>query len=177
MKALRAARRFLGLGRADQLLLTRAFLALALVDLRCRLLGFQGVIDSLPPPGVDGSPMPSEELRKAQHYARSLEIAGRHHFVRARCLHQSLALRGWLRAEGLPAHLRIGVRTVDGSLLAHAWVELGGEVVNDRADAVSGFTPLTSPGAAASVKHPLAGEGQARYEASAAAGLGGAQWS
>jgi hypothetical protein len=141
MGAVRAARRFLSLGRSDQLLLIRAFCALALVDLRCRLRGFQRVIDSLPVAGPRQGPTP-DDLRRAQRYAMWLGVAGRYHPIRARCLHQSLVLHDWLIAEGLPAELRIGVRTADRAFLAHAWVELGGEVVSDLPSGVSEFTPL-----------------------------------
>jgi len=62
-----------------------------------------------------------------------------------------LALHQWLREEGLPSELRIGVRKDDGELRAHAWVELGGLVVNDGAGAVAAFTPLRSLASIASV--------------------------
>src|SRR6266566_2063615 len=141
MRILRLARRLLRLDHEDRRLLIRAFVALAAVDVRLRLFGFQRVIDSL----GSSSPMrqpTDQDLHRARRYARWLQAAGRHHAVRARCLHQSLALHRWLTAEGLPAELRIGVRTDNRSLVAHAWVELGGQVVNDRPDALSVFTPL-----------------------------------
>lgn len=50
------------------------------------------------------------------------------------CLTRSVTLWYLLRRRGLPATLRLGVRTADAQLEAHAWVELGGQVVNDAAD-------------------------------------------
>jgi hypothetical protein len=141
VRILRLAHRLLRLDPADARLLLRAFVALAAVDVRLRLFGFQRVIDSLD--SSNAMPAPTDQdLHRARRYAFWLQAAGRHHVVRARCLHQSLALHGWLTAQGLSPDLRIGVRTDNRSLVAHAWVELGGQVVNDRPDAVSAFTPL-----------------------------------
>jgi len=53
-------------------------------------------------------------------------------------------LHHWLRGEGLPSELRIGVRKEHGALKAHAWVELGDHVVNDRPSAVEEFTVLSN---------------------------------
>lgn len=47
----------------------------------------------------------------------------------------------WLmRRRGLPAQLRIGVRKDDGTLRAHAWVEIRGLVLNDNAEIYRGYT-------------------------------------
>jgi hypothetical protein len=75
-------------------------------------------------------------------------VAARSHVVEARCLHQSLALHAWLRRERLPSELRIGVRKSYDELIAHAWIELGGQVVNDGPDRVAEFSPLATPGRA-----------------------------
>ena len=50
------------------------------------------------------------------------------------CLRRSLVLTALLRRRGLPATVRFGVRRQAGPLLAHAWVECDGALV----DAVSG---------------------------------------
>jgi hypothetical protein len=87
-------------------------------------------------------PVTNDDLRRARRYARHLDRASRHHLVRARCLHRSLVLHRWLRRQGLPSQLRIGVSKSAGAFAAHAWVEMDGLVVNDRALAVYAFTPL-----------------------------------
>jgi hypothetical protein len=61
-------------------------------------------------------------------------------------LQRSLVLNYWLRREGLPSELRIGVRKDGDALKAHAWVELGRHVVNDPVAAVAAFTPLAGSG-------------------------------
>jgi hypothetical protein len=90
-------------------------------------------------PGFTPAP---EELYRARRYAYWLNIASRHHVVRARCLHRSLVLHHWLRRERMPSDLRIGVRKDNGTLKAHAWVELGGRVVSDSPSAVAAFRLL-----------------------------------
>jgi hypothetical protein len=83
------------------------------------------------------------DIQRARRYARQIGRASRCYPARIRCLHRSLVLHHWLRREGLPSVLRIGVGKDHDLLVAHAWVELAGLVVNDSAAAVSAFTPLT----------------------------------
>ena len=55
-------------------------IALAAVDLRLRLLGFQHVMDSLDTSA--SARMPTQgELRRARYYAGRLQAAARHHIV------------------------------------------------------------------------------------------------
>jgi hypothetical protein len=71
---------------------------------------------------------------------------------RATCLPQALAAEALLIRSGLPAELRIGVvKTAQGRLEAHAWVESGGRiVVGELREGLSRFTPLPPlPGAKA----------------------------
>jgi len=84
----------------------------------------------------------ADHFRRANEYARYLEIAARYHPVRARCLHRALALHEWLRREGLPSDLRLGVRRDADELKAHAWVELAGRLVRDGPAEIAEFTPL-----------------------------------
>jgi hypothetical protein len=150
MSALRRLGRWLALPRDDRRLLTRAVVSLALVDLGLRLLGFRRMVDRSPTPTAPSAPGPAE-IARARRYAAWLAVASRHHVVRARCLHRALALHGWLRRQGMPSELRIGVRKERGALAAHAWVELAGDVIDDRAEAVAAFVPLARADGDASV--------------------------
>lgn len=49
-----------------------------------------------------------------------------------RCLPRSLALCSLLRERDLEAEVKIGVRREGGTLLAHAWVELRGNVLGEH---------------------------------------------
>jgi len=55
------------------------------------------------------------------------------------CLTQSLALRWWMRADGLEARMKIGVRQVQEQLKSHAWVELEGKAIAESGDNIRQF--------------------------------------
>lgn len=61
---------------------------------------------------------------------RMVKAALRYSFVRYTCLEESLTLWYLLRGQGIAACLRIGVRKENQKFEAHAWVEHGGEALN-----------------------------------------------
>ena len=67
-----------------------------------------------------------DDLAAAQGLARLASIAGRHSLIEVTCLRQSLLVFWLLRRRGLNAEIKLGVRKQDGTLDAHAWVELDG---------------------------------------------------
>lgn len=129
----------------DRRLLLRAAWSLGIIDLSVRFLPPR-VLFPKELADVEGGTSPAV-LSRARTYASAIELASRHHIVRAQCLHRSLVLHGWLRREGLPSRLRIGVRKEGAELKAHAWVELGNEVVNDYPESIAAFVPLATPDA------------------------------
>lgn len=79
----------------------------------------------------DRSPGPAAvpDVRQGRGIAREVRQASRL-VPRASCFTQALAARAWLARHGIANDLRIGVaRRPDGSPEAHAWVEVGGDVV------------------------------------------------
>ena len=139
--------RFLALSSTERGLLARAFLYLWIVDLGLWLLGFQRLVEGAPAPDAENPAVTSgENLQRAHTYAHWLAVASRHHVVRARCLHRSLALHHWLRRQGFASDFRIGVRKEAERISAHAWVEIDGQVVNDRASSITAFAVLRAPG-------------------------------
>ena len=60
--------------------------------------------------------------------------------ARDRCLHDSLALIGFLAAEGMFPRWVIGVQTRPFG--AHSWVQSGATVLNDHPDRVRRFRPI-----------------------------------
>jgi hypothetical protein len=147
--AVRLLSRCLTLTPADSWVVARACLWLGLVDLGLRLAGFQWVVrwaEAPSRPSADA--LPIERWQRARRYAFWIAVVARHHPARARCLQRSLVLQRWLRQEGVPSILRIGVRKEGTALRAHAWVELDGQVVNDLPAAVAAFQPLRPAGAA-----------------------------
>ena len=61
------------------------------------------------------------------------------------CLTRSLLLVWLLHRRGLSGELRIGVRTIDGRLDAHAWVEYAGRPLNDAQDDAERFAAFEGP--------------------------------
>jgi hypothetical protein len=139
---------------ADGFALVEALARLIVVDARLRRGGFRHVIERAQRQAAP-SPIVSHtgDVVRARRYAGLLRSAARAPFPRARCLHQSLALYLWLRDEGVASELRIGVRKDGGALRAHAWVEVGGQVVNDRPASIGAFTPLFSTGPDSALPH------------------------
>jgi hypothetical protein len=72
----------------------------------------------------------------ARRLIRAVERVGRHIPGCENCLVQALAVHVWMRRHGGGWDLRIGVaKTTEGTLIAHAWIESGGEIVTgDRPD-------------------------------------------
>src|SRR5579872_1172870 len=128
----------------ERRMVLRAAIWLWLVDLGLRFMGFRRLIELARAVPDEAGPQLPEHIFM---YTAALELASRYHPAPARCLHKSLVLHLWLRREGMPSELKIGVRKVQGELKAHAWVELAGCVINDDADAVADFKPLSRPDA------------------------------
>lgn len=65
--------------------------------------------------------------------------------IPATCLTRSLLLGWMLRRRGVASQLRIGVRLVQGTLAAHAWVEYEGVPINDQPDVGQQFAAFETP--------------------------------
>jgi hypothetical protein len=61
-----------------------------------------------------------------------VRAALRYSIARYTCLEESLTLWYLLRERGIAARVRIGVRKENGKFEAHAWVEYGGEALNQN---------------------------------------------
>ena len=72
-----------------------------------------------------------ESLKKAKHCAYLVSVAGRYGFIRVTCLRQALLVFWLLRRRGIFTELRIGVRKVEGSIIAHAWLKYGEDVITE----------------------------------------------
>jgi transglutaminase superfamily protein len=59
-----------------------------------------------------------------------VRAAQRYSIARYTCLEESLTLWHLLQEQGIAARMRIGVRKENGKFEAHAWVECGGEALN-----------------------------------------------
>jgi hypothetical protein len=132
---------------SDVALLGRATMDLFRIHLALRRYGFQHVITEIESSTAQRKTVIAAiDIRRAQRYGRRIATAAKYGLPTAQCLHRSLVLHSWLRDQGFPSELRIGVRKDGNELRAHAWVELAGLVVNDSPTALRQFTPLVAQG-------------------------------
>ena len=84
--------------------------------------------------------MPSPSANAIAAIESRVALAGALYPGRAACLEQSLVLYYLLRRLRAPVQFRLGVQA--HPFLAHAWVEVDGQPVNDIVEHVKWFTPL-----------------------------------
>ena len=136
-------RRYRLLTGGERRLLHRAFFALPLVALGRRLFGMRRLQEFLVRTAA-GRRLPSAgDARSAAGLVAA--AAGRLPLVTPTCLERSLALWWLLRRRGHEVELYVGVRPLADGVEAHAWVESGGEVLNDRGDVKERFAAFHNP--------------------------------
>lgn len=112
-------------------LFVQAWLLLPLTVAALRLFGFRRTQDALLGRGHSAGRV---DMPAAQAAARILHSACRWCPFPANCLVRSLVLCRLLNGWKLTGELRIGVAQPEGRLIAHAWVEHEGVVLNDSQD-------------------------------------------
>lgn len=150
MQVLRAiqrhAVRFSTLPPQERLLVLHAYISLLRTDIELRLHGYRQMVNSIEKSRSQrGEPAYYGNLSRAIYEARAIDLASRHHIVRARCLHRSITLHRWMCRRGVPCQLRIGVVKQQGQLKAHAWVEVNGQPIGDKPLDTAGFKVLRPP--------------------------------
>ena len=109
------------------ILVLQAVRELVRYDLTMRLGGFKAVYAGLsryPATGGDG---PLERAEK--RICEAVDLAAALYWKRVRCLQRAVAATRLLRRNGIRAELVIGYRSAP--FFGHAWIEVGGRVVND----------------------------------------------
>jgi Transglutaminase-like superfamily len=87
---------------------------------------------ALSPPLQAAEPAPTSRFDPlvAGKVAAAIETAAGHVPWRSDCLIQAMAATDWLKRLGFEPRLKIGMkRSEAGEMLAHAWLELDGEVI------------------------------------------------
>jgi transglutaminase superfamily protein len=113
----------------EQLILVQAWLLLLAMDLCLRLLPFRSVLASV---NLFRARTEADERRLSPPLPRLIwlvESAGRYVPVSATCLKQALVLSCLLGRRGVSTTIQIGVKTRDGTFIAHAWLERQGRVI------------------------------------------------
>ena len=126
-----ALRRHLGGGRISTASwMVLAYLSLILTDCFLKGCGFARFYQA-----VRSWPCERVSINRQQSDTDAIVAvvnrAAAYYLKRAWCLQRSAVTTCLLRLRGIPAELVIGVRELP--FMAHAWVEVAGEVVNDRA--------------------------------------------
>jgi hypothetical protein len=62
--------------------------------------------------------------------------------LRSNCLERSLLAYRFLARAGADPHLIVGVSTLEGAIVGHAWVTVDGEPVHEPREAVESFARL-----------------------------------
>jgi hypothetical protein len=104
-----------------------AFLGIAIVNLVLRFLGFRRLcklVQRWPVNGCNTNPDAKEQVSEAVSKAASWYPR------QSMCLQRSAVTTCLLRQSGIAADMVIGCRKIPFG--AHAWVEIGGEVANDK---------------------------------------------
>jgi hypothetical protein len=126
-------RRFSALERPAQELFLRAVVMLPLVALSLRWRGFKTTQAALQRFLSKANPESDAVLagKDVAVTARMVNAADRHGLVHPSCLAKSLTLWWLLGRQGIPSHLRIGIRKEEEKFEAHAWVECDGTALNE----------------------------------------------
>ena len=132
-------RKWRGLPAADRGLLLRALAVLPAVAAALRVFGLRRVCRFLSGSAATRPCARAEDAGDAQAVGRLVDIAARRGAGRPTCLARSVTLWWLLRRRGIDSAIRIGVRTVEGRMEAHAWVEHAGLVLNDADDVSERF--------------------------------------
>jgi Transglutaminase-like superfamily len=80
--------------------------------------------------------------KDAARIAHMVHAAARYGLIRPTCLESSLALWWFLGRQGIEASLRIGTRKTAGGLEAHAWVEFGGNALDETGGTLPDYAPF-----------------------------------
>ena len=135
-------RRWRGLPSADRGLLLGVLACLPAVAAALRVFGLRRVCRILSGAAATERRARADDAGKAQAVGRLVDIAARRGVGRPTCLARSVTLWWLLRRRGIDSTIRIGVRTVEGRMEAHAWVEHAGLVLNDADDVAERFAPF-----------------------------------
>ena len=107
---------------------------LAFVDLWLRFGSFKRLQEFLkvePGQGLTSGDNPEAISSLIDRTGWLVGAAARNHLFRMSCLRRALVLQYLLRRKGVLTFLRFGVRTENGNLQAHAWLERDGVLVSE----------------------------------------------
>lgn len=108
-------------------LVIRAYWKLIVFDYHVRRRNFPGLYAKVRGCPLGAKPSAPDLIERVCY---AVDLASIWFWKRAMCLERSAATTCLLRERGVPAQLVIGAQQIP--FRAHAWVEVGGKVVNDK---------------------------------------------
>lgn len=90
------------------------------------------------------APSPSLDTNRSAEVSRAVDAGLALLPLAPTCLRRSVTLLRELNRLDLAANMHVGVRTVAGTVEAHAWVQAGDVVVNDDADVTKTYIELAA---------------------------------
>ena len=146
-------RRFMRLPQQQRLLVLRAIVYIPLTMMGLRAMGFRRWKELVEHCLLGMSHPRALELtaqfETAACVTRAVRSAELHGPNEPNCLERSMVLWWLLRQEGIEGELHVGARKTESRFEAHAWVELGGRVINDSIDVHRHYARFDAPIAAA----------------------------
>ena len=94
------------------------------------------------------SPPNSDKEAVVRDIVKMLQIAFSHDIANLTCLHRVLVLKNVLKKKGITASIIIGVRKDKSKLAAHAWLQIGNDVIDDQKSYTDQFKPLNDQNSA-----------------------------
>ena len=138
--------RFNALDKRAQRLFLRAAILLPMISASLRLRGLratQATLGRFLLAGANPRDQAKGNMAKdAARTAHMVHAAARYGLVRPTCLESSLALWWFLGRQGIESSLRIGTRKTASGLEAHAWVEFGGNALNETGGTLPEYAPF-----------------------------------
>ena len=113
-----------------------AFRELLWLEVQLRSRGFSSVYQAVRNSGV----RQFSQIKNYSEVCRAVDIACVLYFKEVPCLQRSAAVVRLLRKRGVHAELVIGVQ--QWPFRAHAWAEIGGQVVNDKPHVIGDFVVI-----------------------------------
>jgi hypothetical protein len=138
--------RFSALDGRAQWLFLRASVLLLVISVSLRLSGLRGTQRTLGrflsiPNNLDRQ-FDRNMAKDAARIARMVHAAARYSLMRPTCLEKALALWWFLGRRGIPSSLHIGTRKNGDRLEAHAWIEFGGDALNETGGNLPDYAPF-----------------------------------
>lgn len=144
---LRKLRTFLALPAPHRRIFAKIALLVPALELAVRALGFRrtyGLLRRFSRP--DGGQPVDDEKRIVYRHMNYLHLYERQFFSFGNCLARSLAVWFLLTRRGIEVDLQFGMKKdVNGSLLAHAWLEHKGEPLITASEKEEQYVPFSEP--------------------------------